>query len=158
METISSPISPEEKNILPITKIDSFTELNWIRLVGDSSEKVEMDDCYQIKNDEHDVVFTYGANPCVAGMFQTKDNKIYMFHSSGILLTDEQEELISQSKKGFVGGGKRTLKKYSSLFKDNNIQIVPQPSPIDNNDFNIVFVKKKNLEEDFGVYYCYAKN
>ena len=157
MESAPSPINSEGRNYLPITEIDSFDKLDWICQLGDA-ENIGSGEYSPLNNDQKDILYTYGANPCVAGFIQTKDNKRYLFHSIGDQLTPEQKELISQSKKGFVGGGKETLKIYDSFFKENNVQVIPQPSPIDNNDFNIVIVKKKNLQKKRGIYYCYAEN
>lgn len=142
-----------EKENKKIYKVADFNELDDIRMVGDS-EKVEMGDCLLIEKNENVVSYSYGAGPCISGILQTNDNKLYMFHSVADNLTQEQKEIVKNTKKGFIGGGKKTLEIFRSEFANKNIKMVFPPE--ENYDFNIVFVKDKNqFEVSPGIYFCY---
>lgn len=151
-EFIEKPKNISE-NFPKIRHVENFDQLENIRATGDS-ESVETGDCLLLEKNENLVAFSYGANPCISGVVQTEDNQLYMFHSLGSELTESQEEIIKKSKKGIVGGGKDTLKNYSSIFKQQNITVIYHPDEI--HDFNIVLVKEKNpLHTLPGIYFCY---
>lgn len=151
-ELSNNPSNPE-KMALKIEEVKNFPELQNIRLVGDS-EDVEVGDCMQIKKNSKITTYSWGANPCVSGIVQTIDDKLYMFHSVGSVLSFDQEKLLKIAKKGVVGGGPKTLSRYFDKFKSANLQIIYPPEP--EHDFNIVFVKDKNEANTApGLYYCY---
>lgn len=138
-----------------VKQVENLDELDYIRSVGDS-EIVETGDCRFLESNDYATIYSYGANPCISGAFQTKDDKIYLFHSQGDFLTDEQREILTNSKKGIVGGSKETLSDLSSILKESNLKTIPSPG--EDYDFNIVFVKDKNLEEKSGLYFCYESS
>ena len=151
-ESIS--LSLETKKVCNIVNVKNFDELDNIIAIGDS-EQVEMWDCLLLRKNENIITYSYGAGPCISGVVQTNDNKLYMFHSVADKLTLKQEEVIKNSKKGIVGGGKESLDVFKSKFKNNNIKVVPPPSDRDY-DFNIVFVKSENqFNVSPGIYFCY---
>lgn len=142
-----------EKLAAKISQVENFDELDYIRLIGES-ENIEIGECQQLKKNNQVTAYSYGANPCVCGVIQTRDDKFYMFHSIGSVLTIDQEKLLRIAKKGIVGGGIETLQHYSDHFEQANIKTVQPPSPY--HDFNIVFVKDKNeFNTAPGLYYCY---
>ena len=162
MERIESVHSHEEENedikvsLNKINYVEDFTELDdYIRFVGDS-EEVDMGDCLRLVKDDYLTAYTYGANPCVSGIIQTNQDKLYMFHSVGDELTEEQKERFQDAKNIIIGGSSKVLENLNAEFKNKNIKTIWPPS--DSHDFNIVFVKEKN---EFGVkpglYYCYER-
>jgi hypothetical protein len=158
MEKASQNIKESEINSKEFPKVScvkNFNKLQNISLVGDS-ELVEMGDYLLLEKNENITACTYGANPCISGIIQTKDNQLYMFHSIGGELTQSQLEIIQKSKKGIIGGGSEALKDYKFEFDKSNIEIINQPD--ERYDFNIVFVKDKNKSNvSPGIYYCYEK-
>jgi hypothetical protein len=144
----------ERKKVCNISKINNFDELDDIRAIGDS-EKIEMGDCLLLRKNKNITTYSYGAGPCVSGVIQTNDNKLYMFHSVADELTQEQEEVVKNVKNGIVGGGKESLNILKSKFKNKNIKIISSP-PEGGYDFNIVFVKSENqFNVSPGIYFCY---
>jgi len=144
----------ERKKVCNINNVSNFDELDNIREIGDS-EKIEMGDCLLLRKNKNITTYSYGAGPCVSGIVQTNDNKLYMFHSVADELTQEQEEIIKNVKNGIVGGGKESLNIFKSKFKNKNIKIISSPSE-GNYDFNIVFVKSENqFNVSPGIYFCY---
>ena len=147
-------LNSERKKICNISKINNFDELDNIRAIGDS-EKIEMGDCLLLRKNKNITTYSYGAGPCVSGVIQTNDNKLYMFHSVADELTQEQEDLVKNVKNGIVGGGKESLNIFKSKFKNKNIKIIQSP-PEGGYDFNIVFVKSENqFNVSPGIYFCY---
>ena len=144
----------ERKKFCNISNVNNFEELDDIRLIGDS-EKVEMGDCLLLKNNNNITSYTFGSGPCVSGIIQTNDNKLYMFHSVGDELTQEQEKVVKNAKKGIVGSGKKDSLDYFRT-KDNNKKITIILPPEKDCDFNMVFVKTINQSNiSPGAYFCY---
>jgi hypothetical protein len=155
MENKESPntIKPPEKMPFRFTNANTFEELDNISSVGDS-ENVEMGSCLKLKRDDYITARSYNANPCVCGILQTNDNEIYMFHSVADFLTDKQNEILKNSYRGVVGGGKKTLEQLFQEFDGSNIKVIPSPG--DNYGFNITYVKERNqFDVKPGLYYCY---
>ena len=155
MEKGGESIQPklEREKSLKVCQVKNFDELEKIRMIGDS-EEVQMGDCLLLKKNEDITAYSYGAGPCISGVLQTEDNKFYMFHSVASILTQEQIEIIRNTKKGIVGGGIESLDNFSSEFKNKNIKIIQSLGK--NYDFNIVFVKAENqFKVSPGIYYCY---
>lgn len=145
----------EIKKVCNISNVNNFDELENITAIGDS-EKVEMGDCLLLRKNKNITTYSYGAGPCVSGIIQTNDNKLYMFHSVADELTQEQEEVVKNAKKGIVGGGKESIDTLNHKFKNKNIKIISPPSDRDDYDFNIVFVKSQNqFNVSPGIYFCY---
>jgi hypothetical protein len=140
-----------------INYVEDFTELDeYIKSVGDS-EEVGMGDCLQLVKNDYITTFSYGANPCVAGIVLTNQDKLYMFHSAGDELTKEQEEQFQDAKNIIIGGSRVALEKLNVEFKGKNIKTIWPLS--DSHDFNIVFVKEKNeFSVKPGLYYCYEES
>jgi hypothetical protein len=150
---VSNVENKADKKANVIVRVKDFDELDYIRLVGDS-EEIKMGGLPSFRKNDYIDAYSYGANPCICGVAETKDGETYMFHSFGDVLTDEQEEIIKNSKRGVVGGNKKTLAIYSDEFINSNIKVI-QPRG-DNDDFNIVFVKGKNkFKVAPGSYYYY---
>lgn len=155
MEKGGESIQPkiEKEKSLKICQVKNFDELETIRMIGDS-EEVQMGDCLLLRKNEDITAYSYGAGPCISGVLQTEDNKFYMFHSVANVLTQEQVEIIRNTKKGIIGGGNKSLDTIGSEFKNKNIKMIASPG--ENYDFNIVFVKTENqFKVSPGIYYCY---
>jgi hypothetical protein len=145
--------SPEHRPSSIIRRVKNFDELDNIRLAGDS-EEIKMGDCLQLVKNDTVSSYSYNANPCICGVVETNNKDVYMFHSVADILTDEQEEVIKNSRSGIVGGGQETLEKFSSLLHSSGIKIIPPSSRED--DFSIVFIKGKNqFDVTPGIYFCY---
>lgn len=161
MEKNSESIKPNlEKQKLPtvfkIYNVKNFDELENIIRIGDS-EKVETGDYFLLRENNNITTYSYGAGPCISGVLQTTDNKIYMFHSfANILLTPEQEQIVKNTKRVIIGSGNNELLDiFSSEFKGKNIKVIRPPGK--NYDFNIVFVKYKNEFNTLpGLYFCHS--
>lgn len=122
--------------------VESFDQLDDIRLVGDSRE-VDVGEIYSLKKEDGFVtVFSYAANPCVSGIILDRNHQLHCFHITDPSVDTKLENLISQAKKGIVGGGYETLIKHHKLFKKNNIDIILPPTR--GHDFNFVLVRSKN--------------
>lgn len=91
----------EQSDKLPFrfTRVNDFDELEYTRLVGDS-ELIELEDCTLLKKNGYITAYSYNANPCVTGIIQTNNKEIYMFHSTGLGLSKEQEKIIKTPKGG----------------------------------------------------------
>lgn len=150
---LEKEISPKNFSVHEIKDFDKFLD---ICSVGDS-DVVETDQYLSIENNENIVVASYGAGPCVSGILQTNNNKIYMFHDyANSLLTKEQEEIIKNTQKGIIGSGDiESLTEFRSKLNNNkNIKMIPPPG--EDSTFNIAFVKKKNkFKVSPGFYFCY---
>lgn len=146
----------EDQKFYRAFDVKNFDRLDQIRAIGDS-EKVEMGSCLLIEENNSTITYySYGAGPCISGIIQTTDNKLYMFHSVAEELTTEQNELLQSSKNGIIGGGKETLNILKAEINNKNIKIIPPPKSKKNYDFNIVFVKNKNqFNTSPGIYFCY---
>jgi len=147
----------EQSDKLPFTstRVNDFEELEYIVSIGDS-ELIEMEDCTLLTKNGYITSYSYNANPCVSGIVQTKNDDIYMFHSTGYGLSSEQEKILKNSKRGIAGGGIEAIGHLSLILKEANIEIIPSPG--NDYDFNIVFVKERNIfNVKPGLYYCYAE-
>ncbi|MFA6185001.1 MAG: hypothetical protein WCT51_03965 [Candidatus Shapirobacteria bacterium] len=161
MENSSELINPslekkEFPTVLKICNVENLEELKNICAIGDS-EEVEVGDYFLLRKNDNITTCSYGAGPCISGVLQTNDNKLYMFHSfADRFLTLEQKEIIKNTKKGIIGSGnKELLDTFKSEFKNGNIKVLPPPTG-GNYDFNIVFVKAKNkYKVSPGIYFCH---
>lgn len=157
MEKESNNSEKSEKLPFKITEVTSFDELDWIRMTGDC-EDVEMGQCLKLQKNMNITTYSYGAGPCISGILQTNDNDIYMFHSTGESLTEEQLKTLENTKKGIIGGGETSTEIYRKNFESSNVKIIPHP---DNNKkciFDIVYVKEENeFSIKPGLYYCYEE-
>jgi hypothetical protein len=132
----------EKVQKIKIFQIKTSEELENICMVGES-EKVEMGEYLLLEKNENITAYSYGAGPCISGIIQTDNNKLYMFHSLSYETTLEQKEIIKNASNLIVGSGeKESLDIFKSEFKYKNIKILSPPK--DNYFFNIVFVKDKN--------------
>lgn len=142
-----------QKSFPRIYKLNDSFELDNTIFVGDS-EEVKTGDTLLSQQNDCVTSYSYGANPCVSGMVQTTDQKIYLFHSLGDRLTSEQEDIINRCQKGIVGGGLTTLKKYSSYFKEHHVKTLNSPG--NQYYFSFVLIKSKNqFKVPVGFYYLY---
>lgn len=155
---LTKPILEKKEfpTVLKICNVENLDELERIREIG-NSEKVGVGDYFLLRKNDNITTYSYGAGPCISGVLQTNDNKLYMFHSfADRLLTLEQKEIIKNTKKGIIGSGNRELlNTFKSEFKNGNIKVLPPPAG-GTYDFNIVFVKAKNkYKVSPGIYFCH---
>lgn len=144
----------EKVQKIKICRVKNSEELENICMVGES-EKVEMGECLLLKKDENITAYSYGAGPCVSGIIQTSDDKLYMFHSLSYETTPEQKEIIKNASNLIIGSGeKESLDIFISEFKNKNTKILS--SPKGDYFFNIVFVKDKNqFKVSPGLYFSF---
>ena len=125
-----------------------------IEHIGDAEMGFEVDleeEIYPIKGNS--VYFTYGANPCLAGVLFDKKKKLWIFHNSH--LSDEQVAAINNCIGGIVGGGLWAIDEYSYLLKESKANVITPT--VTSSSFGIAVVTKKVKDVPVGIFYGYSE-
>ena len=121
---------------------------------GDAQE-IGMGESVTIKRNEDTTVYSYGANPCLIVVSEQENGDCIVFHSNADEFTDQEEEIIKNSKRGICGGGFNSLVKHENFLKENNIEVKKWNKQKD--DFNIIVVNEvKKDKSKMNIYYYYG--
>lgn len=104
--------------------------------------------------EEREIVFTYGANPCVAFVV-IKGSNLWLGHSNGIDFTPAQQVIIKEGETGIFGGGDLTHYLWRDLL--SRYDFIPQPQDRLLPQFNIAVVNRRDGDIPFGIHFGYFR-